>query len=107
MRSFATERNRPMNSTFTKSKSSTRQGPAERRQDLSNPRLHEARPRASCSGQDRAVQAARVKELPLDYMPSKEFKRATAAERILAPTPEAPASQRKVKRPGGLPPYLA
>jgi RNA polymerase primary sigma factor/RNA polymerase sigma factor len=40
-------------------------------------------------------------------MPSKEFKRPTAAKRILAPTPEAPANQRKVKRPSGLPPYLA
>ena len=40
-------------------------------------------------------------------MPSKEFKRPTAAERILAPTPETPVSARKVKRPSGLPPYLA
>src|SRR5205085_1920102 len=91
---------------LTKSKCHTRRGPAECRIDLSNPRLHEARPRAVQS-QDRAARAARVRELPLDYMPSKEFKRPTAAERILAPTPETPVSARKVKRPSGLPPYLA
>jgi len=95
-----------MNTTFTKSKCRTRRDAGECRKHLSNPRLHEAAPRArQC--EDRVAQAARVRELPLDYMPSKEFKRPTAAERILAPTPQSPASLRKVKRPTGLPPYLA
>src|SRR5262245_31014313 len=94
-----------MNTTFSKSKSRTQRSAPECRKDLSDPRLHEAAGHARCA--DRAAQAARVKELPLDYMPSKEFKRPTAAKRILAPTPQAPANQRKVKRPSGLPPYLA
>src|SRR6478752_4258429 len=95
-----------MNTTFTKSQCLTRGQTGECRRDLSNPRLHEAAPRKRAC-EDRAAQAARVKELPLDYMPSKEFKRPTAAERILAPLPQSPTNQRKVKRPAGLPPYLA
>lgn len=94
-----------MNTTFTKPKCRDRHSAREGRKDLSDPRLHEAARKVRC--EDRAAQAARVNELPLDFMPSKEFKRATAADRILAPTPESPANQRKVKRPAGLPPYLA
>jgi RNA polymerase primary sigma factor/RNA polymerase sigma factor len=40
-------------------------------------------------------------------MPSREFTRVNAAERILAPTPLAPATPRKPRQPAGLPPYLA
>src|SRR5438876_10859393 len=96
-----------MKSMLTKPKCHRRRVPAECRQDLSNPRSGQPIAHRAPRYEDRAVRAARVKELPLDYMPSKEFKRPTAAERILAPAPEAPVNQRKVKRPAGLPPYLA
>jgi RNA polymerase primary sigma factor/RNA polymerase sigma factor len=46
-------------------------------------------------------------ELPLEYMPSKEFVAANAAERILAPMPEPIAGTRKARPPQDLPPYLA
>src|SRR5262245_63696183 len=99
-----------MNTAFTNSNCRTRRSAPECRKDLSDPRLHRFAGHGATrrtESVDRAAQAARVKELPLDYMPSREFKRPAAAKRILAPTPEAPANQRKVKRPAGLPPYLA
>jgi RNA polymerase primary sigma factor/RNA polymerase sigma factor len=52
------------------------------------------------------MRAERIAELPLAFIPNAEFKRAKAEARILAPTPEPPKSKR-VKRPSGLPPYLA
>jgi RNA polymerase primary sigma factor/RNA polymerase sigma factor len=58
----------------------------------------------------RLVQQSRfqqIAELALDYMPSREFTRANAEERILAPTPQPARAPRKAKRPTGLPPYLA
>jgi RNA polymerase primary sigma factor/RNA polymerase sigma factor len=48
-----------------------------------------------------------MRELPLDYMLSKEFTRPAAAETILGPAPQATAAARKVRRPADLPPYLA
>jgi len=96
-----------MNTSITRSKYRTRQAAPECRKELSDPRAGRSAPKGARRCEDRAARAARVRELPLDYMPSREFKRPTAAARILAPTPESPATQRKVKRPTGLPPYLA
>jgi RNA polymerase primary sigma factor/RNA polymerase sigma factor len=45
--------------------------------------------------------------LPLEYMPSKEFGRPGAAQRILSTLPPAPWAARKARRPADLPPYLA
>ena len=53
------------------------------------------------------VRAARISELPLDYMPNAEFSRPGVAERILEEIPSPPAAQRKARQPAGLPPYLA
>jgi len=80
-------------------------------------RPRDAQP-AACSGQAASckkqaneallARAARVMELPLAHMPNKEFCRAKAAERILAPTPAAEATRtRKTARPTDLPHYLA
>jgi RNA polymerase primary sigma factor/RNA polymerase sigma factor len=52
------------------------------------------------------MRAERIKELPLDFIPSEEFKRSRNEEKILAATPLGPTAK-KVKRPAGLPPYLA
>src|SRR5581483_9073432 len=101
------ESDRSMNTSITRSKYRTRQAAPECRKELSDPRAGRSAPKGARRCEDRAARAARVRELPLDYMPSREFKRPTAAARILAPTPESPATQRKVKRPTGLPPYLA
>ena len=51
--------------------------------------------------------AASVMELPLDYMPSSEFSRPGASQRILGPMPLSPSAPRKARRPADLPPYLA
>ncbi len=50
--------------------------------------------------------AARLKELPLDYIPNTDFDRKSMVEAILGPMPESP-SVRKLRAPSGLPPYLA
>jgi RNA polymerase sigma factor (sigma-70 family) len=52
------------------------------------------------------ARAAHVMDLPLDYMPSAEFTRRGAAERILGPLPEA-AKPRTTRQPADLPRYLA
>lgn len=64
---------------------------------------------AACTARraEAPARAARVMELPLDFMPSREFGRARAEERILAPLPPSPAAPRKVRAPADLPPYLA
>jgi RNA polymerase primary sigma factor len=95
-----------MISSLTNSKSDRRQRSEHARPDM-NPRAAQSTKTTTRRSDDRAARAQHVQELPLDYMPSKEFKRPTAAARILAPTPPSPANQRKVKRPTGLPPYLA
>jgi RNA polymerase primary sigma factor/RNA polymerase sigma factor len=46
-------------------------------------------------------------QLPLDYMPSREFSRPGVERRILGPLPTAESAPRKAKPPIGLPPYLA
>lgn len=52
------------------------------------------------------MRAERIMELPLDFIPNDEFKRSRNEAKILAPTPEGPKAK-QVKRPSGLPPYLA
>jgi RNA polymerase primary sigma factor/RNA polymerase sigma factor len=51
----------------------------------------------------------RIKELPLDYIPSEEFKDAGPEKEreILGPMPVPDHAQRKARRPAGLPSYLA
>ena len=53
------------------------------------------------------ARAARIFELPLDYMASPDFKKPGADERILAPTPTAPSGQRLPRKPSDLPAYIA
>jgi len=74
--------------------------------------LHDAvNRRRSCQMQAHCAalreRAAGVMKLPLDYMPSKEFSRPGAAQRILGPMPPSPSAPRKARRPVDLPPYLA
>ncbi|HEY4232628.1 MAG TPA: sigma-70 family RNA polymerase sigma factor [Lacipirellulaceae bacterium] len=53
------------------------------------------------------VRAARIVELPLDFIPNPRFARKGAEAACLGPMPESDTPARKVRRPTGLPPYLA
>lgn len=53
------------------------------------------------------VRAARIVELPLDFIPNPRFARKGAEAACLGPMPESDTPARKVRRPSGLPPYLA
>ncbi|MCA9249380.1 MAG: RNA polymerase subunit sigma-70, partial [Planctomycetales bacterium] len=53
------------------------------------------------------MRAKRIAELPLEYMPNPVFTRRNADKVCLGPMPEADTPPRKVRRPSGLPPYLA
>ncbi len=53
------------------------------------------------------VRAARIIELPLDFIPNPRFSRKGADKAILGPMPESDAPVKKARRPSGLPPYLA
>jgi RNA polymerase primary sigma factor/RNA polymerase sigma factor len=53
------------------------------------------------------VRAQRIMELPLDLIPNPRFSRKGADNAILGPMPESETPARKVRRPTGLPPYLA
>jgi RNA polymerase primary sigma factor/RNA polymerase sigma factor len=53
------------------------------------------------------VRAARIMELPLDFIPNPRFSRKGADKAILGPMPENEAGTKKARRPSGLPPYLA
>ncbi len=53
------------------------------------------------------MRARRIFELPLDFMPSDEFSRPSIEKLVYGPMPEAEGTQRKMRRPSGLPPYLA
>jgi RNA polymerase primary sigma factor len=53
------------------------------------------------------VRAQRIMELPLDFIPNPRFARKGAEVACLAPMPEPETPARKVRRPAGLPPYLA
>jgi RNA polymerase primary sigma factor/RNA polymerase sigma factor len=56
------------------------------------------------------MRAARVLELPLDYIPSEEFLRIRSEKKeheFLGPMPSPETSVKKARLPSGLPPYLA
>jgi RNA polymerase primary sigma factor/RNA polymerase sigma factor len=56
------------------------------------------------------MRAARVLELPLDYIPSEEFLRIRSDKKeheFLGPMPSPETSVKKARLPSGLPPYLA
>ncbi|MEZ6090769.1 MAG: sigma-70 family RNA polymerase sigma factor [Pirellulaceae bacterium] len=53
------------------------------------------------------MRAARIMELPLDYMYNEEFDDAKLETVILGEMPEAEKTPRKLRVPSGLPPYLA
>jgi RNA polymerase primary sigma factor len=55
----------------------------------------------------RRERARRIVELPLEYVPSRDFYRPSADKRFVAPMPAVNAVIRKVRAPAGLPPYLA
>ncbi|MCY2979853.1 MAG: sigma-70 family RNA polymerase sigma factor [Planctomycetota bacterium] len=51
--------------------------------------------------------AAKILELPLDYIPNPEFDDPTRVDEIMTNLPVSPELTRKVRAPSGLPPYLA
>jgi RNA polymerase primary sigma factor/RNA polymerase sigma factor len=53
------------------------------------------------------VRAARIMELPLDFIPNPRFSRKGAEKACLGPMPESETATKKARRPSGLPPYLA
>src|SRR3954468_13441715 len=53
------------------------------------------------------VRAARIMELPLDYINNARFARKGAEKACLGPMPANEAGTKKARRPSGLPPYLA
>ncbi len=56
------------------------------------------------------MRAARIMELPLDYIPNEQFERIRTERQereILGPPPTSPQPARKTRVPSGLPPYLA
>jgi RNA polymerase primary sigma factor len=53
------------------------------------------------------VRAARIMEMPLDFIPNPRFSRKGADKAILGPMPESDTPTKKARRPSGLPPYLA
>ena len=53
------------------------------------------------------VRAARIMELPLDFIDNARFARKGAEKACLGPMPENEAGAKKARRPSGLPPYLA
>ena len=57
------------------------------------------------------MRAARIMELPLDYIPNDQFakllRRQTLERKVLGPMPANEEAVRKVRLPAGLPPYLA
>jgi RNA polymerase primary sigma factor/RNA polymerase sigma factor len=55
----------------------------------------------------RRERACRIAELPLEYIPSREFGRPDAEARILGPAPAPNTVVRKPRAPAGLPSYLA
>jgi RNA polymerase primary sigma factor/RNA polymerase sigma factor len=53
------------------------------------------------------VRAARIMEMPLDFIANARFSRKGADNAILGPMPESETPTKKARRPSGLPPYLA
>ncbi len=53
------------------------------------------------------IRAAKIHELPLDYMYNAEFDRPNAERKAMGPMPESVEQRRKTRTPSGLPHYLA
>jgi RNA polymerase primary sigma factor/RNA polymerase sigma factor len=53
------------------------------------------------------VRAARIMELPLDFIPNPRFSRKGSEKACLGPMPAIDTAAKKARRPSGLPPYLA
>ncbi len=53
------------------------------------------------------VRAARIAEMPLDFIANPRFSRKGADNAILGPMPGIDVPTKKARRPAGLPPYLA
>ncbi|HEY1598414.1 MAG TPA: sigma-70 family RNA polymerase sigma factor [Pirellulales bacterium] len=53
------------------------------------------------------MRAARIMELPLDYIDSPMFAKANAERIVLGPAPDGPPAPKKPRLPSGLPTYLA
>lgn len=53
------------------------------------------------------MRAARIADLPLEFIPNPRFARKGADKACLGPMPESETPTRKPRRPSGLPPYLA
>jgi RNA polymerase primary sigma factor/RNA polymerase sigma factor len=53
------------------------------------------------------VRAARIMELPLDFINNPRFARKGAEKACLGPMPASDVGAKKARRPAGLPPYLA
>jgi len=53
------------------------------------------------------MRAARIMELPLDFIDNPMFAKANAERVILGPAPEGPPAPKKPRLPSGLPTYLA
>lgn len=53
------------------------------------------------------VRAARIMELPLDFIPNPRFARKGADNACLGPMPVVEGGKKAPRRPSGLPPYLA
>lgn len=53
------------------------------------------------------VRAGRIMELPLDFIPNPRFSRKGADQVCLGQMPANESGSKKVRRPSGLPPYLA
>jgi len=53
------------------------------------------------------MRAARIIELPLDFIPNPLFAKANAERTILGPAPASPPAPKKPRLPSGLPTYLA
>lgn len=51
--------------------------------------------------------AQQITELPLEYIPNEAFAEVRSERSILGPAPPSEEPARNVRRPGGLPPYLA
>ena len=51
--------------------------------------------------------AAKICEIPLDFIPNPEFENEANVDTILAETPQSTDAPRRIKAPAGLPPYLA
>lgn len=82
-------------------------GPRRNRSSMAALRRRSGEPRHSEPLSLRRARAERIYSLPLDYLPSREFSRPNADERIMGPMPDSKSLYRKVRAPAELPHYLA